>query len=106
MPPGVASWPPRPGSPTPFPLVALAFCWRMVQDDIAVVTSVPHRWRWEADRGPGVFAVWPPRARLAGSGQLHGGGPRPLLSRAGGIDPRGEGGVPGLRRAGGLPRVR
>ena len=32
--------------------------------------------------------------------------PGPLLSRAGSVDPRGEGGLPGLRRPRGLPGVR
>ena len=46
------------------------------------------------------------RAPLAGRGQLPGGRPRSLLPRAGCVHPRGEGGVPQLRGAGRLPRVR
>ena len=43
---------------------------------------------------------------LAVAGQLPGRRPRPLLPRAGSVDAGGQGGLPGLRRARRLPRVR
>ena len=50
--------------------------------------------------------VRPGRPRLAGRSQLPRRRSRPLLPRAGRLDTRGEGGVPGLRRPRGVPRVR
>ena len=57
---------------------------------------------------PGGHAAVPGerRAPLAGAGQLPGGRSRPVLPRAGGVHAGGEGGVPQLRGAGRLPRVR
>src|SRR5207302_1596767 len=88
------------------PKVPLAQTRPEEHDDTNVITSVRHADEGRCADGEFVAATRRGKKWVAGTSQLHGCRSRPVLSGTGRLDPGGEGGLPRLRGARGLSRVR